>query len=87
VRRQGWNLRRDANEPAIVHALRQAGAEVMRLHPFDMLVLYHGQLFMLDAKMPKGGTTAAQDALVEAGWPLCYVRDPIDALRAIGAVR
>ena len=83
-----WNPKRDANEKSIVHALKAAGAEVIRLDCFDLLVLYHGEIHCLDAKLPKRGrVTTAQDALVQAGWPICYVYDPIDALRAIGATR
>ena len=82
-----WNAKRDANELAIVKALKQAGAEVLRLDAFDLLVLYHGKLFMLDPKTLSGRPTTAQVELIAAGWPLCYVHDEIDALRAIGAVR
>jgi hypothetical protein len=54
---------------------------------FDLLVLYRGKVFMLDAKAVKGRATLAQEAMIAAGWPLTYVRDEIAALRAIGAVR
>src|SRR3990167_2007282 len=80
-----WNAKRDQNEVAIVRALWKAGAAVLRLDAFDMLVLYRGHLFMLDAKMPKGRPTEAQAALLACGWPLRYVRDEMSALRAIGA--
>lgn len=79
--------KRDGNEKAIVKALVKAGAQVLRLDRFDLLVLYRGKLTMLDAKTLKGRTTLSQDALIAEGWPLCYVRDEIEALRAIGAVR
>lgn len=82
-----WNAKRDATEPAIVDALEHAGAKVLRLDTFDLLVLYHGQLFMFDAKVPKGRTTLSQDVLIREGWPLRLVHDPIAALKAIGAVR
>jgi hypothetical protein len=82
-----WNAKRDATEPAIVDALEQAGAKVIRLDVFDLLVLYHGRLFMFDAKLPKGRKTQSQLALVEEGWPLQFVTEPFAALRAIGAVR
>lgn len=81
-----WNAKRDANEPGIVSALKQVGAKVLRLDAFDLLVLYRGTLFMLDAKMPEGRTTSAQDELLEDGWPLHMVVDEMSALRAIGAV-
>jgi hypothetical protein len=82
-----WNAKRDATEPAIVAALQQAGAKVIRLDVFDLLILYHGRLFMLDCKVGKGRTTSAQDALIKDGWPLQYVRDPFEVLRAIGAIQ
>ena len=82
-----YAARRDANEGVIVKALRKAGAKVMRLDKFDLLVCYRGRLFMLDPKMPKGRPTEAQDDLTADGWPLTYVRDEMAALRAIGAVR
>lgn len=82
-----WNAKRDANEKPIVRALQQAGAKVIRLDAFDLLVLYRGKLFMLDPKTAKGRATSAQDQLTAEGWPLCYVKDEIEALRAIGAVR
>ena len=81
-----WNARRDQNEGPIVQALEKAGAQVLRLDVFDLLVLYRGRLFMLDAKIPTGRTTAAQNRLCSLGWPLRYVRDEMAALKAIGAV-
>jgi len=87
MRRMGWNLRRDRSERPIVQALRHAGAKVILLDKFDMLVLYRDRLTMLDAKTGKGKATAAQDALIAEGWPLRYVADVDAALQAIGAVR
>jgi hypothetical protein len=80
----GWNLKRDAAEPAIVQALRQAGCRVLLLDKFDMLVLYRGAVFMLDAKTGKGKATEAQDALIREGWPLTLVSDVEGAYRAVG---
>ncbi len=79
-----WATKRDQNERPIVAALRKAGAKVMLLDKFDLLVLYRGRVFMLDAKMPTGRATEAQDAMTEEGWPLRYVRDEVEALEAIG---
>lgn len=81
-----WNARRDANEGEIVSALEQAGALVLRLDAFDLLVLYRRQLFMMDAKGRLGRATLAQARLVTQGWPLRYVRTPEAALEAIGAL-
>ena len=82
-----YAAKRDGNEGAICDALEKAGALVLKLNKFDLLVRYRGSLFMLDSKMPKGRATKAQQALIDQGWPLCFVRDEIAALKAIGAVR
>lgn len=82
-----YAAKRDATEGEIVDALRKAGATVLRLDVFDLLVLYRNRLFMLDAKTAKGRTTLTQEAMIAQGWPLTYVRTPIEALTAIGAVR
>lgn len=79
--------KRDTSEPEIVKALRKAGARVLLLNEFDLLVLFHGKLFMLDAKTGKGRTTMAQERMIQEGWPLSFVRDPIEALKAIGAAQ
>lgn len=89
-----YATKRDTTEPGIVKALKQAGADVIQLDAFDLLVLFRGQLFMLDAKTPRGKgpkgvlgrTTSAQERLLERGWPLRMVIDEMGALRAIGAV-
>jgi hypothetical protein len=60
---------------------------VERLDLFDLLVLYRGKLFMLDAKTGKGRATPVQARLSQQGWPLAYVKSEIEALRAIGAVQ
>lgn len=82
-----YAAKRDGNEGPIVKALRRVGALVLQLNKFDLLVLYRDRLFMLDSKMPKGRPTKAQQALIDAGWPLCFVRDEIAALKAVGAIR
>lgn len=79
--------KRDTTEPAIVRALVQVGAQVLRLDAFDLLVYFRGRLFMLDAKSPGGRQTPSQATLVQAGWPLVFVETETAALQAIGAVR
>lgn len=81
-----WNARRDANERPIVRALRQAGAQVLLLDDFDLLVWYRKRLSMLDPKTRHGRPTKGQQALIDAGWPLQFVEDEMAALRAIGAI-
>ena len=45
----------DANQPAIVQALRDIGAVVFLIgRPFDLLVAFRGQLFLLEVKNPEG---------------------------------
>lgn len=81
-----WAVRRDATEGPIVQALRRAGALVMSLDEFDLLAYFRHRLFMLDAKGPQGRATAAQERLIERGWPLRLVDTPEAALREIGAI-
>lgn len=81
-----WAARRDSTEAAIVTALRQVGAQVLTLDRFDLLVLFHGRLFMLDAKSRHGRATVTQDTMIALGWPLRYVETPDEALKAIGAL-
>ena len=78
--------RRDATEPEIIRALEKAGALVLRLNEFDLLVYHRRKLFMLDAKTAKGRATLSQERLIEQGWPLQFVRDADEALRAIYAI-
>jgi hypothetical protein len=81
-----YAARRDANDHEILRALQQVGARVLRLEPIDFLVYFRGRLYMLDVKTPKGRATMTQDALARGGWPLHYVHDAHEALRAIGAL-
>ena len=80
-----WAAKRDANEAEIVRVLEQV-ALVHRLDDWDLLVYYHGRLFMLDVKGAKGRPTTAQERLIRDGWPLAFVHTPDEALRAIGAM-
>jgi predicted deacetylase len=82
-----YAAKRDATEVDIVKALRQVGADVLLLGAFDLLVLFRGSLFMLDAKSRTGRPTASQRRLSQRGWPLHYVRTPEDALQVIGVQR
>lgn len=45
----------DTNQPKIVQALRDIGAVVFLIgRPFDLLVAFRGQLFLLEVKNPDG---------------------------------
>lgn len=84
--------KRDTTEIEIVAALRKVGALVLIEDTFDLLVWYHNDLFMLDAKTPHGKKRtftkqASQERLIRDGWPLVFVRDAEEALRAIGAIK
>jgi hypothetical protein len=76
----GWNLKRDAAEPAIVQALQAVGAEVWRLSGTgvgDILVRYRGVLHCAEVKTGKAKLRASQGA-----FPVWRTTE--DALTAIG---
>jgi hypothetical protein len=85
--------RRDKTEAAIFNALIKAGADVIRLDTFDLIVLYRGRVFLLECKSIRGKKvqtmrekTRIQVGLVNRGWPLSFVTTPEQALQAIGAL-
>lgn len=89
MRRVGQARKRDANEGAIVHALKQVGASVIRISEPgapDLLVLYFGDLFLLEIKSRQGRPTRLQDQRLLEGWPVFLTRTANDALKAIGAL-
>ena len=79
--------RRDSVEPSIIKALRRVGADCILLDTWDVLILFRGQLFMLDCKSHRGRITASQQDLIDRGWPLKFAKTPEDALKVIGAVK
>jgi hypothetical protein len=84
-----FRKRHDANQASIIQALEQVGAEVWVVdRPCDLLVWYRQVLHGLEVKIPKGRYTPRQQqdrAEGRAAW-IKTVRDPIEALKAIGAV-
>lgn len=81
--------KRDANEKAIVAALRKAGCLVLFLSgpgTPDLLVARGWLLRALEVKRPKGRLTKAQEARKCEGWPVTVVRTPEEALSAVGLV-
>jgi Holliday junction resolvase len=84
MRRVGQVRRRDANEKAIVDALRAVGAHVTRISGDgapDILVRHAGgRLWAFEVKSAKGKQTEAQQ---ETDWPILRTVD--EALAAIGA--
>ncbi len=78
-----WNARRDANEPEIRKALTKIGAKYLKLNAFDLLVLYQGQLFMLEVKIPRGEVQPSQQELLDDGWPLKLVSNVAETLEVV----
>jgi hypothetical protein len=84
------DARTDPNQPEIVRALRQLGALVYYIRwPFDLLVVFRGELQLLEVKGPKGQLTGSQkdtihEMAVQGGyWPR-VVRSVEEALEAVG---
>ena len=82
-----WDDKRDANEAAIVDALRQAGASVQRLTVIDLLVGYRGRTWLLEVKVPGKSWSQQQIDWCDdwRGAPVILVTSVEEALRAIGA--
>lgn len=81
MRRVGQARRRDLNEPAIVQALRQIGADVLQVSGKgapDLLVRWQGKVFGLEVKTATGKRTEAQE---DSQWPI--VRSPEEAIQAV----
>lgn len=84
----------DANQDAIVSALRAAGASVQSLAPIgkgcpDLLVAFRCAMFLLEIKNPHGKNKVSDDQVKwHAAWRanVCTVRTPDEALAAIGAI-
>ncbi len=77
--RVGQARKRDANETAIVQALRAIGAKVRHISAPgmpDLLVLYRGAISLLEVKGATGSATLAQEQLSAEGWPVVVVRTP-----------
>lgn len=81
----------DANQEAVVIALRAAGAYVWIIGlPVDLLVGYKGHTFLVEIKDgPKKRLTALQEAFFAkwAGGSLVRVDGPEAALRMIGVMK
>ena len=84
------NAKTDANQKAIVAALREAGASVQLLHRVgggcpDLLIGYHGQNILFECKTEKGRLNKSQENWFEKWngdvWVIRNVDDVINALR------
>ena len=82
----------DANQDAIVSALRAAGASVQSLAPIgkgcpDLLAAFRGAMYLLEVKDGKAKPNELQQRW-HIAWcaPVHVVREPDEALRVIGAI-
>lgn len=85
MRRQVWNLKRDAAEKPIVEALKAVGADVTQISGKgapDLLIRFRGILVAVEVKSGKGKRTDAQEV---SQWPI--IRTAEDALKVIGAIQ
>ena len=78
--------KRDANESAVVEKLESFGYAVEPLGdaPFDLLVTRDGKLWLLEVKGKRGRLTPRQVEFRER-FPVCVVRDPVQALAAVSS--
>ena len=84
------NPRRDANEPALIKALKTCGFAVSRLSGAglpDLLVSRRGHWHLLEVKMPKGRTKASQaDFSAQHSAPVLQVRSVPQVVAFSGSV-
>jgi hypothetical protein len=78
----------DANQPAVVAALRSVGAKVEHTHQVgggfpDLVVWARGRTFLAEVKMP-GESLNKQQAEFFAAWPgeIHILRTPEEAIKA-----
>lgn len=86
----------DGNHVEIVAALRQVGAFVQSIATIgngcpDLLVAYHGRVFLVEVKAAGGKLTADEAAWIGeceriGGVSVYLVRSAEDALRTVGAI-
>lgn len=83
----------DANQGALIAALRAAGATVEPLHRQgdgcpDLLVGYRAQNFLIEVKLPSEKASTGQRIWME-GWKgqACVAHTAEEALRSIGAMK
>jgi hypothetical protein len=86
------NAKRDANEPAIIAALKRVGAKVYPVSGEglpDTTVLFRGVVYLIEIKTDKGKLTPAQVKFFEENADtktIGVVRSDIEALKFIGAI-
>jgi hypothetical protein len=86
-----YAARVDANQEAVISALRAAGAYVWIIGlPVDLLVGYKGHTFLVEIKDgSKKRLTKLQEVFFEKwdGGTLCRIDGPEAALRMIGTIK
>lgn len=82
----------DANQEAVVSALRAAGASVQSMASLghgvpDLLAAHRGQVWLIEVKGPKGKLTPDQVEWISK-WrgPVHVIHEPDEALRLIGVI-
>ena len=88
MRRGGAKRRRDANEQAIIVALRALGATVVQISGEgvpDLLVAYEGRWTPLEVKRPRGRLTPEQQKLRGRAWfpVVSTVQAALDEIRQV----
>ena len=83
--------KRDANEREIIESLQELGAYVIQESNIDLYVIWKGECYPMEVKMPKGRLTPYQiglhDKLMwEHEYIVPIVQTVDDALRVIGAI-
>ena len=80
----------DANQPAIVRALRDIGASVQHLHMVghgcpDILVSYHDNLFLMEIKSDDKATLTDDERTWHADWQgtVHIVTSPEEAIEIV----
>lgn len=81
-----YAAKRDTAEKPICQALDRVGASYLYQDNVDLLVLFRGDLFLLECKTGKGSKTPKQQQLAALGWPIHFVTTPEEALKVIGVV-
>ena len=85
----GYSRRVDANQIAVVEALRQIGASVTLLHRVgygcpDLLVGLAGRNILLEVKVPKGAVRATQEEWFKNWRGQAHVaRTPEEAIKIV----
>ena len=79
--------KRDAVEPSIVKALRDAGYLVTEGGWLCDLIVFDpvgaGRIHLLEVKSAKGKLTPTQESAIAQGWPVAIVRSVEDAFNAL----